>query len=124
MGNLHSGLPMVKHTSALPPLTPPFASAMPYGKFTSAYLQYLLINDPYLVLIFSFLHLRWIHRTTSIHEFASFQVTFFILSVILFTIWSYLLFCSLDLTMSPDFICLLTLKDLTSHLTGRIGGGE
>ncbi|KAJ6354577.1 hypothetical protein OIU77_005227 [Salix suchowensis] len=34
MGNLHSGLPMVKHTSALPPLTPPFASAMPYGGYT------------------------------------------------------------------------------------------
>ncbi|KAJ6435010.1 hypothetical protein OIU84_000283 [Salix udensis] len=34
MGNLHSGLPMVEHTSALPPLIPPFASAMPYGGYT------------------------------------------------------------------------------------------
>nr|TKS11014.1 hypothetical protein D5086_0000076160 [Populus alba] len=56
MGNMHSGLPM--HTSALPPQSPSYASAMPYGKSTSAYLQYLLINDPYLVVIFSFLYLR------------------------------------------------------------------
>ena len=43
---------------------------------------------------------------------------------VLFTIWSSLLFSSLDLTMSLDLIFLLTLKDLTSQLTGRIGEGE
>ncbi|KAH8482673.1 hypothetical protein H0E87_029940 [Populus deltoides] len=31
MGNMHSGLPM--HTSALPPQSPPYASAMPYGGY-------------------------------------------------------------------------------------------
>ncbi|CAK7353450.1 unnamed protein product [Dovyalis caffra] len=51
MGNLHGALPM--HTSAMPPQSLSFASAMPYGKFTSVYLQYLPISDPHLELIFN-----------------------------------------------------------------------
>jgi len=49
MGNLHGTLPV--HASAMPPHSMSFASAMPYGKFTSVYLQLLIINT-HLVLIF------------------------------------------------------------------------